>query len=442
MKVYLKITIVLLTLAYLGCSKKKDENKSQNLEISEYFDNLVANRDFSGVVLIGNSEEILTTYVSGYSDFTNKKEHTNDSKFAVASISKTFTSAGILKLKNEGKIQLSDKVGKYLPEFKYGNKITILHLLRHESGLAEIGFKLLKNDFLNSKMLVSEIEKNPLLFEPGENGSYSNAGFSLLARIIEVVSGLTYEEYLKTKLLSPNGIVNTGDLSTQKMPKKLSKPNFPSALPELVKSIPNVNYSLFLGSGSIYSTASDLWIWGNSIINKSKINIFDEEYPYGWGRDSIAGKFFLNQTGMNEGFVTSLYLFPDENIVIVLLSNIENGMWVDWTKDVAKIYFKDLSKVNYPQRRDVQLEQIINPDQYTGTYKLNSDRIVEIKNNNGNLFLHLNSYYKGHYLTPTENNSFDLRSFTGKITFKNKDTLQWTLPKSWGGNSDIYIRQN
>ncbi len=423
-----------------GCSKKEDNNRTESPEIVNYFDNLVADRDFSGIVLIGNSKEIIKTYVSGYSDFGNKKAHTITSKFGIASLTKTFTSAAILQLKKEGKLQLDDTIDQYLPEFEHANKITILNLLRHESGLANINYE--RKDTLSSELLISELGKNPLLFEPGTSGMYSNAGFSTLARIVEVVSGLTFEDYLKSKLLLTLDIKNTGDLSTMKTVGGLSIPYFPGPAPDFVKPILNVNYSLSLGSGAIYSTPEDLLKWGISISNKSHVDVFAERHPYGWGRDSIASKFCLIQTGMLEGFVSALFVFSEEDIVIVLLSNIENGMWVDWTKDVAKIYFKDLSKVNYPQRRDVQLEQIINPDQYTGTYKLNSDRIVEIKNNNGNLFLHLNSYYKGHYLTPTENNSFDLRSFTGKITFKNKGSLQWILPKSWGGNSDIYIRQN
>ena len=434
---YLVIVIAILISINFGCSETAINSQNQNAKVARYFDNLVEDRDFSGVILIGNNNEIITTYVSGYSDFANKVEHTIDSKFGIASISKTLTAAAILQLKNKGEIQLSDKIGKYLPEFKFGDKITILNLLRHESGLQDVDYEI--KELLNSKQLVSELETDTLFFEPGTNGRYSNAGFIVLARIVEVVSGISYEEYLRSKLLWPENIMNTGDLSTLKIPEKFSNPNFPSPGPEYIESISNINYSLFLGSGSLYSTATDLWKWGNSILSKSQVDVFKEDYPYGWGRDSIAGKFSLNQTGMNKGVVSSLFLFPNEDIVIVLLSNIENGLWVDWTKDVAKMHFLDSPKINYPRKRIHRLEPIRNLDQWKGMYKLNKDRMVEIKNINNNLFMHLNGDHQGHHLTPIENDSFELRSFTGKVTFKG-DTLLWKLPKAWGGNSDFYIK--
>lgn len=437
MKTYQKI-IVLFILCTFGCSEDKTKNKIQNPALVKYLDVLVENRDFSGIVLIGNNEEILSTYISGYSDFYDKKKHDNNSQFAIASISKTFTSAAILKLRDDGKIKLEDKIGKYLPEFKYGDKITILHLLRHESGLQNVDYEI--KSPLSSEQLISELEKNTLFFEPGTNGRYSNAGFTVLARIIEVVSGLSYNEYLQTNFLLPLDMTITGDLSTQKKPKKLSEPNFPSPAPELVKPVSDINYSLSLGSGSIYSTAEDLWKWGNAIKNKSQVDVFSEGYPYGWGRDSIAGTFALNQTGMIDGFVSSLSIFPKEDIVIVLLSNIQNAMWVEWTKDIAKIFFNDTSEIHYPVKRKLRLKPLENPDQYVGIYKLNANRVIHIKNIDGNLYLNFNEGNNNNYLTPLHDNSFDLRSDVGNIIFESKDSLKLTQLTSWGGTF-YYIRQ-
>lgn len=425
-------------LCIFGCSEDKAKNKTQNRALAKYFDILVENKDFSGVILIGNNEDILYSYTSGYSDFNDKKEHNLHSEFAIASISKTFTSAAILKLRDEGKIKLEDTIGKYLPGFKYGDKITILHLLRHESGLQNVDYKI--KTLLSSEQLISELEKDTLFFEPGTNGRYSNAGFTVLARIIEVVSGLSYNDYLQTNFLLPLDMAATGDLSTNKKPKKLAVPNFPSPAPELVKPITEMNYSLSLGSGSIYSTAKDLWKWGKAIKNKSQVDVFAEGYPYGWGRDSIAETFALNQTGMIDGFVSSLSIFPKEDIVIVLLSNIQNAMWVEWTKEIAKIYFNDTAAIQYPNKRRLKLEPLADPDQYVGSYELDANRVIHIKNIDGNLYLNFNEGNNNNYLTPLQDNSFDLRSDVGNIVFKSKDSLKLTQRTSWGGTF-FYIRQ-
>ena len=159
------------------------------------------------------------------------------------------------------------------------------------------------------------------------------------------------------------------------------------------------------------------------------------------GEDSIAGRFCLNQTGMNNGFVSSLFVFPDERVTMVLLSNIENGLWVDWTKDMAKIYFKDSTKIHYPKRRENVLRSLTNIEKYKGKFRLNDDRIIEIKAVDGNLYVHLNDYYIGHHLLPVSEDTFELRSFTGTLFFKDRDSIFWKLPKQWGGGTQVYLRE-
>ena len=437
------VFISLLIISLSTCQKKNPHGVKllENTSIQNYFDVLSANKDFSGVLLVGNTDSIIGAYTSGYSDFENNKAHTLNSKFCVASISKSLTAASILLLKEQGKIKLSDTINSYLPNFKHGNKITILNLLRFESGLDEIDWEKNHSNVLSAEELVVEIGKKPLLFEPGTNGKYGNAGFNVLARIIEVISGKSYDSFLKEELLKHYEISNTGDLSTQNLPNLLSTPHFPGPYPKLLESITDVNYSLSLGSGSVYSTATDLWKWGNTILSKEPVNVFKEEYPYGWGRDSIAGKFCLNQTGMNNGFVSSVLLFPEEQITMVLLSNIENGLWVDWSKDLAKLYFNDSSSISYPELRSPEYGVTLNLDAYTGRYLFSEERFVDVKNNEGHLYIYLNEFYKGHHLLPKDEDRFELRSYTGMIRFKTKDTMLWKLPEQWGGETQVYLKE-
>lgn len=442
--------IILPVLSFIvilcACNEKKENRYSSNKDVEKYFETLAQNRDFSGVVLIGNKEKIISFYSAGYSDFESKKKYTITSKFAIASNTKTFTAAAILQLKNQGQIKLNDKIGQYLPGFAYGDSITILHCLRHESGLANLDHEKLGNKPLSTDGLLSEIEKNSLLFKPGTNGSYSNTGFNVLAAIVEKVSGQKFGDYLDQQFFQPLEMNNTGEFNFGDRPTNLSKSYFPDAPPELLRKLPDFNYSQSLGSGSIYSTAEDLWKWGLAVIDaKLRVDLFEEDYPYGWGRDTIAGTFSLNQTGMNNGYVSSLFLFPDKDIVIVLLSNIENELWSSWTKDVAKIHFNDSSKVNYPSRRHL-FENHENQDRFSefeGTYIRDKNRYAVIKKNmDGNLYLHLDGYELGHYLMPVGKNTFDLRSFSGTITFTDIDTFNWVAPIAFGGSTESYFKKD
>ncbi len=441
MKQVVKYTLGFLIILHVGCKEKPEEVTIEHTEIHNYFNVLSENKDFSGTVLIGDENTILEQYTFGYADFEKQVKHTTNSKFCIASNSKTFTAAAIILLKDRGDIQLSDTISKYLPDFKYGDQITILNLLRYESGLADIDWELYKDNILDAKALVAEIEKKPLEFKPGTDGKYGNAGFTILANIVEAVSGQSYDEFLKENLLKPYEMHDTGDLSLHEFPKEFSKLNFPGPRPELIRPIPNVNYSVSLGSGSMYASAIDLWKWGNTIASKYPVDVFKEAYPYGWGRDSIAGRFCLNQTGMNNGFVSSLFVFPEEKTTLVLVSNIQHGLWVDWTKDLAKMYFKDSTKVFYPEKRKNTFKPTQDFNTYTGRFKLNEDRIIDIKIVDNNLYLHLNDDAMGHHLLPVEKHTFELRSFTGTLFFKNKDSIFWKLPEQWGASTQVYVRE-
>ena len=445
MKMIKFLCLLLTTIVFIGCQKPKSTIEKNDQELASYFDNLTFNKDFSGVVLIGNKEKVLSFYSGGLSDFELDKEHSIQSKFSIASNTKAFTAGAILKLKSEGKIQLSDKVGKYLPSFTYGDSITILHCLRHESGLSNIDHEKLGSTILSTDKLLSEIGKNPLLFEPGTNGSYSNAGFNVLAAVVEKVSGQKFGDYLDQHFFQPLGMNSSGEFNFGDAPMNLSKSYFPDAPPNLLRELPTFNYSQSLGSGSMYSTAEDLWKWGVAVSErKFNFDFFEEDYPYGWGRDTIAGAFSLNQTGLNNGYVSSLFIFPDKDIVIVLLSNIENELWSSWSKDIAKIHFKDSSNVFHPSKRHL-FEDAANQEKFSefeGTYVRDANRFIVIKKSaNGHLYLHLDGNKHGHYLMPVGENTFDLRSFSGTISFKGNDSLNWAAPQRWGGGVESYSKE-
>ena len=142
--------------------------------------------------------------------------NTPDTKFRLGSITKQFTATVMLQLVEQGKIKLDAKLSDYLPEYRKdtGNKVTIHHLLTHTSGIpsytGQPGFfeNVSRNPYKVDEF-VKKYASGDLEFEPGSRFSYNNSGYFLLGAIIEKVTGKTYEQVLKEKILDPVGMKNT-----------------------------------------------------------------------------------------------------------------------------------------------------------------------------------------------------------------------------------------
>ena len=410
--------------------------------VLEYMQPLLANRDFAGVICISRGTGLLFQGAWGYAEIAQGVEHTLDSRFAIASITKSLTAASIIKLKTEGRLSYEDAVGRYLPQFTYGDKIKIEHLLRFESGLAEVD----ADRAFTSEELLAEIGAQPLVFEPGMDSRYGNSGFDVLAMVVEAISGMSFGEYLGQTFLEPLNMAASGLRRDLKPPDTgLSAPYVPGPPPELLKREGYANPFNHFGSGGMYATARDLGAWGRAVAHKEIVDVFAEAYPWGWGRTEVAGHRGLEQTGMQTGFVASLQVFPDEDIVIVMLSNIENGLWVAWSKDLARMVFGEKPLV-VPQLYDYQ--ETLDKDRAAsllGRYALNVGRFVDIREVGGSLWLYLNDYPIGRYMLPLKDGDFQLRDFTGHIRFQEDDgkeapSFTWYLPEVWHVDPEVYTR--
>lgn len=190
------------------------QNKQK--ELDNFFSTLSQNQQFNGNVLIAENGTIVYEKSFGYADFSTKRPNTANTSFPIASITKTFTSTAILQLKEKGKLQLEDAVIKILSDFPYPD-ITIKQLLSHTAGLPiyDSLFFLLIHDhpdtvFLNRDLIPAFIsQKAALVFKAGNDFSYNNVNYNILALIIEKISGLSFESYLKKYIFNPAGMTNT-----------------------------------------------------------------------------------------------------------------------------------------------------------------------------------------------------------------------------------------
>lgn len=297
------------------------------MKIDAYFEPLVVGREFSGVVAVAKGEDILSLRTYGMADFEAGIEHKPDDEFAIASLSKTFTAAAITSLADEGRLSLDDTLSTYIPDFPKGNKITIRMLLLHQSGVQEEhrfeDFLERRNDAITLEEQVSRIAGSAFQFEPGTDSSYSNSGYILLARVIEIVSEMPFEQ----SVLDLIGVhLELKKTRFNSDPDNKMKSYWPGrSLLSLERAPSDGHYSHNLGASSMRSTVIDLlkWLRASNIGGGFDVTRFD--YPYGWGRREYFGRRAIEQSGISSGFISIMIMFPDDDIYVAILSNIRAG---------------------------------------------------------------------------------------------------------------------
>jgi CubicO group peptidase (beta-lactamase class C family) len=313
---------------------------------------------YSGSVLIALNGKPVISRGYGYSDRERKIRNSPKTIADIGSITKQFTAAAILKLEMQGKLSTDDKITKYfrnVPPDKYD--ITIHQLLRHSAGLrGGVGGDYEK---ISEAEFVERVLTSPLRFPVGTRFSYSNVGYSLLALIIEKVSGQSYERYLHENLWKPAGMEMTG----------YTRPSFNKDLiaagyrnderwgkPTEKESAGDAPYLHLKGNGGILSTTEDLMKWDRALLTdkilskEAKEKYFhpvlrkDETvksyYAYGWDvskTDRNTTRIWHN--GSNRVFYADFYRYIDEGVTIILMTNSWQNSFTDTGRVISKIIF-------------------------------------------------------------------------------------------------------
>ena len=167
---------------------------------------------FSGVALIARGDAIEVVGAYGLADRTAGRVNTADTRFNLGSINKTFTAVAVAQLIQRGRLSLDDTLAKYLPDYPNraaAERITIEHLVTHRSGVAPF----LRADFGGARTVAEmtrRVGAEPQSFEPGARQEYSNGGYVVLGRVVEVVSGENYSSYVSDHIFRPAGMTNSG----------------------------------------------------------------------------------------------------------------------------------------------------------------------------------------------------------------------------------------
>ncbi|SKC66697.1 serine hydrolase [Ohtaekwangia koreensis] len=293
-------------------------------------------------ILVAKNGEIVYKKGFGYANLKSKTLVSPETKFRIGSITKQFTASAILKLQEDGKLKVTDKLSKYIPDFPRGSEVTLHHLLTHTSGIHSYTGK---DDFLTRVLkpvspeeLINYFKNDPYDFNPGEQYRYNNSGYFLLGYIIEKVSGKNYAQYLKETFFMPLHMYNTGvyatwiSLDKEALGYTRENDSYLLAL--------NWNMNWAGGAGALYSTVEDLYKWNEAVfhgkvLDEKSINaaftsvVLNDgktpssgEYGYGWGMNTYRGLLSIGHSGGLHGFTSQLVRFPKENVTVVLLSNL------------------------------------------------------------------------------------------------------------------------
>lgn len=260
-----------------------------------------------------------------------------DAMFEVGSIAKQFTAASILLLVDQGKLSLDDEITKWLPTFRTpGGKVTLRHMLNHTSGLAISGGNLgIWDHRVTRDSAFALMRADRFQFPTGHAQAYNNNAFVLLGLIVEKASGMSYEQFVETKIFEPLGMKRSMYCnSIENIPRRAHGYGVQNGT---IRRAPMVAHVLPFAAGSICSTAPDLVIWlkalhGSKVLSpKSYAEMTTQSrlengmaLQYGLGikvGEDFRGLKYIGHGGAGPGFRADALWYPDAQLAVVVLSN-------------------------------------------------------------------------------------------------------------------------
>jgi CubicO group peptidase (beta-lactamase class C family) len=420
----------LAIVAILSCNALCSDGRAPlSSQVDAYIQPYVASNNFSGVILIAREGKILVNQGYGLANRELAVANTPDTRFHIASVSKSFTAAAILVLEQRGKLSVKDPLSKFIPDYPNGDKITIHHLLTHTSGIANANNLPQYDERSKSRLSLNDViamfKNQPPEFEPGTKFRYSNSNYNLLAYIIEKTSGQNYGDFLRENIFTPLDMRNTADDSgTDELILNRASGYVPVGLQD-VKNAPYLNWSIKKGNGSLYSTVGDLYKWDRAVYTDKILSPSSREkmfpdyggFGYGWFVRKQNGRPAVIINGRSPGFTSSLQRFVDDDVCIVLLANTYSGLTQALADDLAALVFgqKVTTLQPLPKISRDELDQNVGTYQFGQDFSYNPNATVRIKSDGADLAMSINN--DDTYLLPQSGGKFLDRLYGGVVQF-------------------------
>ncbi|MFP9118483.1 serine hydrolase domain-containing protein [Flavobacterium sp. RNTU_13] len=396
-------------------------------------------KTYEGKEVPGFSVRILKdgkTVYNNHAGYANLEKHikiTDETVFNLGSTSKQFTAACVVLLQQQGKLNLNDNLRKYIPEFPaYAEKITLLHLLTHTSGLKDYPILATikgeeSDDYTNNQIKEMMVLQEPD-FAPGEKWSYCNTGYWCLAQIVEKVSGKSIGEFARKNIFKPLGMKSTAYVTKPKNNVDHKAIGYEMENGAYKTTDPDQKA---VGGGGIYSTLGDLQKWltemqthrvfgdafWKSMTQDDAYKNENLTYTKGLFISPYGSKTMIQHGGDVKGYHPFLAYFPDDKVGAVILTNDDSFKRYDILKAAVNRLLG--FPYRYPTAKNGSVKQA-NLSMYTGKYKLDEGQYIVIQEGNGVLsFMQLWDGTNVKLKPNGQDNTFALEEDQGVFVFEN-----------------------
>ncbi|MDQ6827367.1 MAG: beta-lactamase family protein [Gemmatimonadota bacterium] len=342
-------------------------------------------------VLRGGDTITLKGY--GFANLEHRVPASAKTVYHIASITKNFTAAAILRLQQAGKLTLGEDIQRLVPQFQTRTRrVTIAELLNHTSGIRDYtqmpGFEGERDRLeLPHDAIVATIANQPYDFEPGTSWRYDNSGYFLLGLMIERASGVSYGSYVGDSIASPLGLRDTRYCEDRPIIADRAQGYHvkQSASGSALVNADPINWNSAFSAGGMCSTALDLLRWEAAldaarVLNSATLAIMRAptrlrgdaplDYGYGTALGEIAGHRMLGHAGSGAGFTSVLLRLPDDDITIVVLANSDS-------RANARVIGARIVRLilNAPQRQTLTADPPARLARYVGVYDTQLGRL-------------------------------------------------------------------
>lgn len=355
-------SIIIIFFACLAACKTNSKPKSTYSEkvtqIKILLDSTDLGENYNGSILIADGQDILFQQAYGLDESKDKNQI--ETQYDIASMTKMFTALAVMQLEETGELTLEQTIGDILEDYpnEEAKPITVKQLLSHTSGLGDFfgpEFDQQKDNVENLEDYLPFFVNDPLEFNPGERMRYSNAGFVVLGLIVEKLSRMDYNGYIKKYILEPTGMISTGQ--------------FPSSAGGGKSTVQDFHkFALALKNNDLISQAS---------FSAMTTDHFENGYGYGMSLRNLNGKKIYGHNGGAPGSSGELDMVMGEPIIIVTLSNRSpiDG-WAQLRTNIRKVFFGSTPEI----------EQFLNTEQVVKTYEERgfekaSELLIKLENN-------------------------------------------------------------
>lgn len=419
-KKILKPTILSVLFAFFIAA-----GNAQSLEVK--IDKILSNQfktNETGVsALVAKNGKVIYRKAFGKANLELDVNMTSENVFQIGSITKQFTAVSILMLLEEGKLNLEDDITKFIPDYPTkGKKITVHHLLTHTSGIKSYtSMREFGNVVTMHKTpleFINFFKNEPMDFDPGEKYLYNNSGYFILGYIIEKISGMSYQKFIKERIFDKIEMNSSYYGSHTKLIKNRAA-GYQKG--ETFSNAQYISLTLPYAAGSIMSTVDDMLKWQNAIHENtfikettkklafknytlndgSKIN-----YGYGWSVNEINNVATIEHGGAIPGYLSMGVFVPSENVYVIVFSNCGCQSPTNTALEIAAL------AINKPMFDEAKIVSLSEKElkKWVGTYQFDNNVLREITLEGKQLYSKRKGSPQRFMIYPTSKTSFSFKS--------------------------------